>query len=279
MALLGFFKKKPQTKITFTTHEYTAEEIREQFKSESKKKAEVQLRNFQKDDAGLYPHEILLLSYYEKYAAGKEIARFWEREYGIDDIPALMRSLEKRGFAADGKLSETGEREIKKNEYVLYMHRHKFTDISMADMSILVNKNPDKPYRDLLWAEFNRLSLEYVKSGKIGAYRNIELTMYQFLVEEKRYRSAFDHIAIVMFYDLNRDKSPFIAPGIIKRLRDLERLIDYTDEEATFQLNKLFDKIYAPVRNYTNDEAIRIILAYCYGHDEIAENIFNHNAK
>lgn len=276
MGLFDFAKKKPKVKatITMTSHEYTPKELRAQLKSESKQKAEVNMRNFQKDDAGLYPHEILLLSYYEKYSAGKEIARFWEYEYGVNDVRSLMRSLEKRGFASAGKLTELGKQEIKKNEYVLYMHRHKLPDISMSDMSILVNKKPSTPYRDILWGEFNRLSSEYMKKGKIGLYRNLRFTMYRFLLEEKKYKSAFDELSIVMFYDLNGDNTPFIAPKVAESFRNLERHIDYTDKEAIARLKKLFNKIYTPVKNYTNNEVISIIVAYCYGHDEIAEKIF-----
>jgi len=162
------------------------------------------IRNFQKSEAGLYPHEILMLSYLEKYAAGAEPARFWKQKYGVEDISALITLLEERGFAANGKLTEKGKDEIKCNEYVLYMHRNPIPDISMAEMSILINQNPSRPYKDILWGEFNRLSLEYARSLNYGYYRNMRYTMYLFLLKEKKYKDALCLLSEVVFMDLKR---------------------------------------------------------------------------
>lgn len=272
MGLFDLFKKKePKVEITFTAHEPTPGEMEQQWK----KQTQGRIKNLQKDEAGLYPHEILMLSYLEKYAGGKEPARFWEREYDVDDVSALIASLEKRGFAKNGVLTEAGESEISKNEYVLYMHRHKFFDISMLRMSILVNQHPDMKYRDLIWGEFNRLLMEYAKKQKWGLYRNTKFNMYQFLLEEKRYTDAFARLSEVFFYDLNGDVEPVIAPALIEGFQDLGRKLDYSDEELESILAKLFRDMYAPSRRYTNDNIIRMIVAYSFGNNEYAEKIFN----
>lgn len=277
MGLFGFLKKQPShsatpsVKVTFTSHEFSPEERQAQAKAELAER----VRNFQKDAAGLYPYEILMLSYLEKYAAGKEPARFWEYQYGVDDVPALISSLEERGFAKDGKLTELGKSEIAKNEYVLYFHRNKYSEVSMSRMSVLVNQRPDMNFRDLLWGEYNRLTLEHMKNHEFGLYRNTKHSMYRFLLEEKRYRDAFSMLTEVIFYDLNGSASPFIAPSFIEELRSLERKIDYSDEEMINVLQHDFDGIFAPYKNFSNDEVICIIVAYCFGHDEMAEEIFN----
>lgn len=279
MGLFDFLKKpvksKDNVKIEMVAHEPTHEEMAAQWKQKTKEK----VRNFQKDDAGLYPHEILMLSYIEKYSEGKEPARFWEREYAVDDVPGLIRSLEERGFAENGKLTDLGRSEIAKNEYVLYMHRHKFSDISMSDMSILVNRNPDMNYRDLLWAEFNRLSIEYMKNRRFGWYRNIKYTMYQFVMEEKRYPVAFRLLAETVFYDLNGSASPMIPPALIRNIRDIAMKLDYSDEEMIDVVQNIFDGMYSPYRNYTNDEVTCIIVAYAFGHDDMAERILSKKKK
>lgn len=102
MGLFDFLKQKPpqaqakvKAKVEVAMHEPTKKEMEKQWKAKTAEK----IRNFQKDEAGLYPQEILLLSYLEGYKSGKEIARFWERDYGVDNVRALMASLEKRGFA------------------------------------------------------------------------------------------------------------------------------------------------------------------------------------
>lgn len=280
MGLFDFLRKgqttgKKQIKVEMMFHEPTRKETEQQWKVQATER----VRNFQKDEAGLYPYEILMLSYLEKYSSGKEPAKFWEREYGIDSVPALILSLEQRGFAKGGKLTEAGKSEVAKNEYVLYMHRHKLSDISLARMSILVNQSPNRRYQDLLWGEFNRLSMEYIKDQKWGLYRNIKYSMYRFLLEEKRYVDALPLLSKVFFYDLNGSNSPFLGPTLIEEIRTIERKIDFTDEQMIDVLQRVFSKIYAPYRNYSNDEVICIIVAYGFGHNNIAEKVLKRSLK
>lgn len=258
MGLFEFFKKGPSK----TDDHQPVKEI----SAESTK-------NFLKDNAGLYPYEILMLSYFEKYADGKEPARFWEREYGINNVYAVMDSLEKRGFASNGKLTELGKNELNKNEYVLYIHRHKHFGITMSQMSILVNRNPNKNYRDLIWGEFNKSLVLQMKNRQFGLYRNTKYAMYRFLLEEKKYEDAMRLLAEVFFYDLNGSDSPFIAKSLINDLRELEIKIDYTEKKLVETLQSLFKKIYSPYKNYSINEVVSIIVSYCFGHDELAEKI------
>lgn len=64
-------------------------------------------RDPEPDAAGLYPHEILLLHYctYGKYPS-PSYPRFWEEEYGIRDVDALLSSLEARGYLAVGSRAD-----------------------------------------------------------------------------------------------------------------------------------------------------------------------------
>ena len=279
MGLFDFIKKRPvapKFRVEMCMHEPTKEEMEAQWKQETRDR----IRNFQKDEAGLYPQEILMLSYAEKYASGKPIARFWEREYGIEDVSALLAYLESKGFLSGGKLTDAGKREIQKNEYVLYMHSHKNCEIPMARMSILVNKNPKMTYRDVIWGELNRLSLEHIKSHQWGLCRNTKYSMYKFLLEEKRHADAFLILAEVVFYNLNGNNSFFdVPPAIIEDLRTIERNLDYTDEKMTNLLLSRFDGIYAPCRNFTNNEVACVIIAYCFGNDEMAEEIISCRKK
>ena len=273
MGLFDFIKKKsvaPKVGVEMRMYEPTRKEMEVQWKQETQER----IRNFQKDEAGLYPHEILMLSYAEEYASGKPIARFWEREYGVEDVPALLAYLESDGFLFGGKLTDAGKQEIKKNEYVLYMHSHKNCEISMARMSILVNKNPQMTYRDIIWGELNRLLLERIKSHQWGLYRNTKYSMYKFLLEEKRHADAFLILSEVVYYDLNGNDSFFdVPPTLVEDLRTIERKLDYTDEKMIDLLLSQFNGIYAPYKNFANDEVARIIVAYCFGNDEMAEEI------
>ena len=101
MGLFDFLKKKqPQTaKIRIST--YCDDRIKFEPPSYT-------VSNPLKSASGLYPHEILMLSYYKKYAAGAEPARFWQYTYGVDDVPALLNKLKKLGFANDVDLTDMG---------------------------------------------------------------------------------------------------------------------------------------------------------------------------
>lgn len=284
MGIFDFFKKKSPVnkektpavepkkpiRIEMTISSPTTEDL----EAQRKQKAQQKVRNFQKDEAGLYPHEILMLSYLEGYSKGKSVARFWEYEYNVEDVPGLIKSLEERGFAQEGKLTDLGRSEIQNNEYVLYMHRNKFPDISMADMSILVNKHPNMKYRDLIWGELNRLSVQYMSNRQFGLYRNTKYRMYRFLLEEKKYENAFLLLAETIFYDLNGSIHPSIPPALIKDLRNLETKLDYTDEEMIDILQQRFNGMYAPYKNVESDAVICIIVAYALGHDEMAQTVF-----
>ena len=274
MGLFDMFKKKtplPKATISMTAYEPTIEELEAQRKQDAKRK----VKNALKDEAGLYPHEILLLSYYEKYAAGKPIARFWQYEFGIDDVPALMKSLQERGFANEKSLTPLGEEEVKKSEYITYVRRHKYLGISVTDLSILVNKNPNANYRDLIWGELNKNSIEYAKQGRWGLYRSERYSMYLMLMEDKRYLQALYLLFEVVYIDMNNGEVYPIAPGIVKNIRELSMRLDMSDEEMIDILQKECKGMRRPTANFLDDEVVLVFVAYAYGHDEIAERVIN----
>lgn len=286
MWLLDLLKKK-NSEIKIEPQTQNREHREPQRHPEYHRISELQpkIKNYQVDGAGLYPYEILMLSYLEKYCAGATISRFWKREYDVDDVPTLIASLEERGFSKDGKLTDLGKEEIQKNEYVLYMHRHKFNDISMAEMSVLVHTHPNMRYRDLLWGEFNRLSLEYLQCNRMGYYRNIKYTMYRFLIEEKRYSDAFPLLAETFYCDLNGFELPKDDPllsvnlGLVEEFRSIVRKLNYDDSQMIERLLKIFDGMYSKYMNYSSEEATYIIVAYAFGNNELAEQIIKSKVK
>ena len=160
------------------------------------------------------------------------------------------------------------------------MRRHKFYDISISDMSILVNKHPNINFRDLLWGEFNRLSNKYMQNRQYGLYRNVRYEMYRFLIEEKKYPNAFSCLAEVLFYDLNGSNSPLVPPRIIENIREISRKLDETDEQIISKLQKEYSDMFSPYKNFTPDEVNCIFTAYAFGHDEIAQEILGrHHVK
>lgn len=57
---------------------------------------------------GLYPHEILMLSYAPKYSVGeKSFQGFWWNSYGVKNPESVLESLRSRGFLAIGNVETT----------------------------------------------------------------------------------------------------------------------------------------------------------------------------
>ena len=57
---------------------------------------------------GLYPHEILMLSYAQQYIVGKNsFQNFWWNSYGVNNPAAVLNSLTSRGFLAIGNVDTT----------------------------------------------------------------------------------------------------------------------------------------------------------------------------
>jgi len=66
------------------------------------------LANAFPDRFGLYPHEILLLSYVSSITAEQtSFPQFWLYKYSVSDVPKLILSLELRGFIEMGSLHDT----------------------------------------------------------------------------------------------------------------------------------------------------------------------------
>lgn len=157
-----------------------------------------------KSSNGLKPHEILMLSYAEKYAAKKaEPAVFWKNQYKVDNVYTLINSLTARGFFDGVHLTELGKQEIEKNSWVLEIHRGRMTDFSLVEMSRLVEQNPHLSIDDIIWNEYsNRLQKEKNKQNW-QRYCYIKSLMANFAVKQRRYDVAIEALSEVCYYNIN----------------------------------------------------------------------------
>ncbi|MBN2259265.1 MAG: SAP domain-containing protein [Clostridiales bacterium] len=70
------------------------------------------IKGMKPNDVGLYPHEILLLSYAPKYyLEGNSYPGFWWYQYGVKDVDKCLISLRDRGFLQIGSLRSAIEKE------------------------------------------------------------------------------------------------------------------------------------------------------------------------
>ncbi len=189
-------------------------------------------------------------------------------------------------------LTEMGERELSENEYVPYLHRHHY--MSAWEMNIMLHTdNPSHlRYRDIIWREFNKQSGEHFQNFDFGLYRNTRLNMHDFLVEEKKYKTAFHLLCEVISFDLSglgngdkpipnnevfrqvkyesrmvnlfttEDKKEItVPPGIIRYFEKLYTEIGMTVEEFIQYTYEQFADIHIHDRVFTETECANIILS------------------
>lgn len=139
MGIFGLFKKKPkQEQLSNGTNEQYVASIPKQitidnkpidnFIAQRKNPSIITKENYTIEPAenrsmdaipskrGLFPHEILVLNYAPTfYTSGNTFQQFWLYKYGIQDVQAILTSLQERGFIEVGNLQSTLEQQAASN--------------------------------------------------------------------------------------------------------------------------------------------------------------------
>lgn len=286
---------------------------------------------------GLYPHEILVLSYAPKFCeSGNKFQGFWWYKYGIKDVQDILNSLAKRGYiqrgtitdainmekiptikaelqkrnlAVSGKkedlvnrlvnnvlesdlsstflrrpysLTETGEKILKKYEWIPFIHNHEIEDLGIWSLTEMMETPPYANYRDKIWGFLNQRGIEHIRNNNFGLYRNTRFTMSEFVADEGKTKTAFSLLCEVIAYDLSglsngfqikfldiesRHYFPYeqsivtMAPGITSRIKKLAEEFGWTDIELQSQLITEMKKIELPFRLFTVEESADIVIA------------------
>lgn len=105
MGLFDFLKKKENKNAKLTTKQTMP------FSNTSAQDdvipIEERIRGRQPTCGSLYPHEVLVLSYADKYnTSGNEFQGFWWYRYGIKDVQAVLSKLESDGFITVGTVAD-----------------------------------------------------------------------------------------------------------------------------------------------------------------------------
>jgi hypothetical protein len=287
VGFFDFLKQKQKVNVSITTHEPTKDEIAKQYAGYCKAQAEKRhveqeeraneyFLELSSDDLadknGLKPTEILMLSYLEKYSSGKPVAKFWHYDYGVDDVWPIIKKLESMGFAENGKLTEKGKAEIKDNEYVYFWNRKSFAKyaFSLPEFCRAVNERRDIHYRDLIWEQLNRINLASFTSPK--KCRELRYIMYEFLVDEKKFETAFSMLLEIPFYDMNC-QYPFIAPGIMHELKKAQKNAGFTEEQIFDMAKERYGRMLVETPTVTAIDAAGIVTSYIFGKDGIAQRV------
>lgn len=185
-------------------------------------------------------------------------------------------------------LTDTGTKELSENEYVVYLHKTGYMSVWEMNQR-LTNNTANFSYRDFLWQSFNKQAARYYMDADMGLYRNVRLTMYQFLMEEGKVRTAFGHLCEVIAYDLSsmdnweeRNPSPELLklkvesalkycfpytssqarlpPMVIKWVAGMQQKLELSDEDFRMALLEQFEEIHLLRRIFTNEECADIVM-------------------
>lgn len=209
--------------------------------------------------------------------------------------------LEKKFPVRFYELTESGTQELTENQYVPYLHRHKY--MSIWEMNDRLNhKNPHHlGFRDLIWQFFNEESLKHLHEGDMGLYRNTRLDMYEFLFEEKKYEQAFNLLCEVIAYDLSgMDNGEFsdidekfrlqlmlkydfpysqsnakLPPAIKQWMANLQGRLELSDDALHERLLQQFESISLYRRIFTNAECVDIVMAELIDDADILDTIYH----
>lgn len=112
------------------------------------------------------------------------------------------------------KLTDAGKSMLDSRPYIsFYLEKHPYSldevGVDITSFCNLFKKNPNGRIRDVLWGEFNRLSLELYSKGvtkrNFSEYCSLLRTMALFLEEEGRHKDALTMYYRYLYFNSNVD--------------------------------------------------------------------------
>lgn len=231
--------------------------------------------------------------------SGKK-AELIDRLLSVADHNELFAKYPERFF----KLTSKGEQELKENQYVPYLHRHRYMSVWEMNRRLA---QIHYPYRDVLWGYFNEQSSIHVQNYDFGLYRNLRYFMYEFLLEENKPKTALELLAEAAYYDLSlmgnsmgdffankkddfywhlyERKLEHIAPyshsfcssSLAYNFKGLQETLDLSDDELRSELSSAFANFSIPelFRVFTDDECVDILMALMKQDETFLENLYD----
>ena len=204
----------------------------------------------------------------------------------------LSKQFPKRTYA----LTSTGQSALQESEYVPYIHRHNIEELDIWSMNLLVNSEPRMGYRDKIWRYLNEKSAKHFACRDYGLYRCSRLTMALFLDEEGKYKDEMALLAEVVCVDLNcpingynseyidsyaeyffpyKNSTLIVPPGIIGYIDACQGKAGCSDEEMELIMMDRMNKIVLPLKIFTPEECVKIVLLERKGKVGALTNLYN----
>ncbi len=132
---------KANVQVSFTTHDYTLNELEQQRNQKVNEIKELAQSSFPSKN-GLRPHEIFMLSHAPHYNTERNsFPQFWHYEFGIDNPQAILNMLLERGFIRIATAKESVEKlKVPELKEILSEHGIKAAG-KKVDLVALVREN------------------------------------------------------------------------------------------------------------------------------------------
>jgi len=239
-------------------------------------------------------------------------------------VPALKDALRKRGKTVGGKkadlvdrllytipegdlyalfpqrtftLTHLGTQARDEALHVPYIHKRPVDGLTIWSLHREVVENPEKTYRDLVWAHLEATSQALVKNPakNYAAYRACRYRMYQFLMEEQKLKRAFPYLAEVIYYDLSGvggdsdtlhryvsekyffpyDRSIVkLSATCVQAMGRLQTDLGLTEEMLQALLTQFFERLSIPTHLFTVEECVLIVLLELRGDTEKLRHVY-----
>lgn len=215
----------------------------------------------------------------------------------ISEVPEkiLAKTFTKRPY----HLTERGQSVLEKYEWVPFIHSKAKGDVDLWEFAETMERSDGTDYRDVLMKYLDEKSAASFKRNHFGFYRNYRFRMYQFSMAFGHKEDAFRYLCEVIACDLtpffsNSDRLPdrfllaqmadncfpykrssmTLPPGIIEELKKCVGTLGWTDNEVRSKAVGYIDSVKLPVRPFTAEECVDILLAEMRGDKEYLSDVY-----
>jgi hypothetical protein len=150
------------------------------------------------------------------------------------------KELQKRFPNQIYALTATGEKIVKKNEYIPYINGgHVREDLTIWSLNKLVNMHLHKPWRVVIWEYLEKCKEKHLEGYKFISYKWCCYSMAHFLRESKEYERELVMLAEIAYFKLSGlFHIPFYQNDFIRSF------FPYKESSARLDWNELIDGIF-----------------------------------
>ena len=96
--------------------------------------------------------------------------------------------------------------------------------------------------------------------------------MYEFLVDEKKFETAFSMLLEIPFYDMNC-QYPFIAPSIMQELKKAQKKAGFTEDQIFDMAKERYGRMLVENPTVPAIDVAGIVTSYIFGKDGLAQRV------